>query len=416
MNRPSAASAVFTLVLIFSLVGCAAAPSPTSAPAAATPTAQAAGTVYKIGFIASVTGAAAALGEPERNVALMWQQKLDEAGGIVGPDGVRHPVQIIIHDTQGSSDLAVTLTKRLISDDGVVAIIGPSTSPESMAILPIIEEAGVPLISMASSSAIVKPAAERRWSFKTAASNEHTAPLQVEYAKAKGITRIANIYVNNAYGEDGAAAIREAAASAGLEIVYEDTFEADDTDMSAQITKIKASGAQAVLVTAIPPAAAVFTMQCRELGLDLPLIHNHGIGNKAFIEQAGAQNAEGVVFPMSKLVAYQSLPDDDPQKPVLTQFVSEYQAFAKQPPSSFAGHAWDALAIVTEALKRLPEGLPLAEQRSRLRDEIEATKGLVGIDGIFTFTPEDHVGLSYKDMVLMRITNGDWEYLPREKW
>ncbi|NPV06379.1 MAG: ABC transporter substrate-binding protein [Anaerolineae bacterium] len=404
---------VLAVVLVGASAGCGAAATPTAAPVTES---AATGEVYKIGFLASVTGAAATLGEPERNVAVMIQEQLNASGGIVGPDGTVHPVEIIIQDTQGSPDVAVTLIKKLIDDEGVLAIVGPTTSGASMAVVPIAQEARVPLVSMASSSAIVEPVAERAWVFKTAASNEHTAPLQVEYARAKGITRIANLYVNNAYGEDGAIAIREAAAAAGVEIVYEDTFEEADTDITSQITKVRASQAEAVLVTAIPPAAAVFTRQYRELGVELPLIHNHGIGMPAFVSLAGPENAEGVVFPMSKLVAYESLPDDDPQKPVIAQFVADYRASTKQEPSSFAGHAWDGLNIVIEALKRLPEGLSLAEQRARLRDEIEATKDFVGIDGVFNFTPEDHVGLSANDMVLIRIVDGEWQYFPRDQW
>lgn len=416
---------LITLALVVSATACGAAPAPTAATTGSEPTAvataaEAAATapaeVYKIGFIASVTGKAATLGEPQRNVAVMLQQQLDAEGGIVGPDGVKRPVRIIIQDTQGSADTAVAIVKKLISDEGVIAIVGPSTSPESMAIVPIVQEAGVTLISLASSSAIVNPVAERHWVFKTAASNEHTAPLQVQYVQARGFTRIANLYVNNAYGEDGAKAIREAAEEAGIEIVYEDTFEDTDTDMTAQITKVRTSGAEAVLVTAIPPAAAVFTNQAAELGLSVPLVHNHGVAMQAFVDLAGEENSEGIVFPMSKLVAYSALPDDDPQKPVLTQFVADYEASAKASPSAFAGHAWDGISIVLNALRQLPAGLSLDEQRTQVRDAVEATAGFVGIDGVFNFTPEDHVGLSADDMVLVRITEGEWVYLPRAEW
>ncbi len=152
----------------------------------------------------------------------------------------------------------------------MVAIVGTTVSPVAMALLPVMQEARVPLLSMASSSAIVKPVAERYWIFKTAQSNEHTAPAQVHYAAALGVTSIANFYVNNAYGEDGASAIRQAAAEAGLQIVLEETFDAADTDMTAQLTKLRASGAEALLVTAIPPAAAILTRQFREMGLRDP--------------------------------------------------------------------------------------------------------------------------------------------------
>ncbi|NLG51449.1 MAG: ABC transporter substrate-binding protein [Chloroflexi bacterium] len=374
------------------------------------------GSTYYIGFMASITGAASSLGEPERDAAVMIQKQLDEQGGITGPDGVVHPVKILIYDTEGNGDIAVTVARKLIESENAIVLLGPSTSPPCMALIPVVQEAKIPMISMASSSEIVKPISERQWIFKVAQSNEHTSPWQVQYAKAKGLTKIDNLYVNNAYGEDGAAAIRETARAEGIEIVLEETFEAADTDMTAQITKIKASDAQAVLVTAIPPAAAIFTKQYRELGVDLPLLHNSGIGMQSFIDLSGASNAEGVIFPIGKLVAADALPDSDPQKPVLQQFISDYAKYVKNPPSQFAAHAWDSLQIVLRVLETFPEGLSLEEQRQRMRDGIENTKGFVGVDGVFNFGPDDHVGLSTEDVVLVRIVDGKWVYFPQEEW
>ncbi len=404
------------LSVLFGVVACKPQSTPTAQPTAQPAKSTEEGTTYKIGFMAAITGGASFLGGPERDSAVMIQKQLDASGGIVGTDGVKHPVQIIIYDTESSGDVAVTVAKKLINDEGVVGIVGTTSSPVNMAIVPVVTEAQVPLFSMASSAAIVEPVAERHWIFKAAQSNKHTAPLQVQYAKAKGLTKIANFYVNDAYGEDGAAAIREAAKAQGLEIVLEETFAASDTDMTAQLTKLRASDAQALLVTAIPPAAAILTKQFREMNINMPIIHNHGIGMKPFIDLTGAEAAEGVVFPMGKLVAAQSLPDDDPQKQVLLTFIQDYEASSGNPPSTFAGHAYDALQITIDALKRLPNGLSLEEQRARLRDEIEKTKGFAGTGGIFNISPEDHVGLSSNDIVMARITNGTWEYFPPEKW
>ncbi len=404
------------LAMVLVTTGCspkATPPPPTNAPAQGAPsggntpeTKAQVGATYKIGFIASITGKASFLGEPERDVAVMIQKQLDAQGGIKGPDGVMHPVQILINDSQGSGDVTIPLVKKLIDDEQVVALLGDSTSGVSMAMVPVAQEAQVVMFSLASSSAIVEPVAERKWIFKSAQNNRHTAPTQVKYAKTKGLTKIANFYVNDAYGEDGAKAIREVAKAEGLEIVLEDTFGAADTDMTAQLTKLKASNAQALLVTAIPPAAAVLTKQFREMGLSIPLIHNHGIGMKSFISLAGEANAEGVLFPMGKLVAVSALTDSDPQKKVLQDFVRDYEASAGQAASTFAGHAWDATQVTLRALEKLPEGLSVQEQRARLREEIEKVSGFAGTAGV----------LSPDDVVMARITKGDWEYLPPEKW
>jgi len=336
----------------------------------------------------------------------------DNSAGLNRP----HGIQVILTDDGCSAAQAVTAATRLIHEEKVVALIGPTRSPVSMALIPVVQESEITMISMASSSAIVTPVSERKWVFKVAQSNEHTSPWQVKYVTSKGLTRVANLYVDNAYGEDGAQAIRQAAADAGVEIVVEETFADTDKDMTAQLTKIRASDAQAVLVTAIPPAAAIFTKQYREMGLGLPLLHNSGVAMKPFIDLAGASNAEGVLFPMGKLVATNDLPDDDPQKAVLLDFVKAYEAETGNAPSTFAGHAWDAILIMTEALATLEDGLDLATQRAQLRDAIEATSGFVGVDGVFTFSPTDHVGLSMDDVVMARINGGDWVYLPESKW
>jgi len=406
------------LVCIGLLASVASAPAATASPVLATATSAPAATEgepYVVGFLAAITGSSAFLGAPERDSALMLKGPI-EAQGITGPDGVHHAISVVIHDTEGVGDKAIPLAKKLIDDDKAVVIVGGTVSAVSLALVPIVQEAKIPYISMASSSQIVEPVADHYWVFKTAQSNKHTAPWQVQYAKAKGATKIANLYVNNAYGEDGRDAIREAAKAEGLEMVLEDKFEATDTDMTAQLIKVRASGAQALVVTALPPAASILTKQFRELGLTIPLIHNHGIGMKPFITTAGAENAEGVVFPMGKLVAAQSLDDSDPQKAVLLQFMKDYEASSGNPPSTFAGHAWDGLNIVFNALKSVPSGLSLEDQRAQLRDAIENTKGFAGISGIFNFSADDHVGMSTKDIVIARITNGDWEYLPPEKW
>ncbi len=418
-RRPSGSlSLVLCLVLVLVVSACGS-PAPSTAPASGSAPSegaagQAAGSPYKIGFLVAATGSSSFLGEPERDAAVMLQKTLAEQGGVVGPDGVRHPVEILIQDTQGSGDTAITLANKLIHDEGVVAIVGATISPVAMALLPIVQEAETPLISMASSSAIVEPVAERHWIFKTAQSNEHTAPAQVRYAASLGVQRIANMYVNNAYGEDGAIAIRQAAADAGIEIVLEETFDAADTDMTSQLTKLRASDAEALLVTAIPPAAAILTRQYREMSIDLPLVHNHGIGMQSFIDLCGASVAEGVVFPMGKVIAADVLPDDDPQYDVLTQFVADYHAAGGAEGMHFAGHAWDGIMLITQALETLPDGLAIEEQRARVRDALETTTEWPGIGGVYRLSAEDHVGMSAEDIVLVRITDGQWEYLGSE--
>jgi branched-chain amino acid transport system substrate-binding protein len=372
------------------------------------------GAPYKVGFASAITGPASSLGLPERDCAEMLKGEVTE---IVGPDGVKHPLEIIIYDTEGAGETAVTVVNKMISEDEVAVVIAGSRSPVSVALVPVTAEAEVPYISMASSSKIVEPVEEHYWAFKTPQSNDPVAYNQVEYLKSLGITKAASIYVNNAFGEDSRAGLQKWAAEAGIEIVLEESFEAEDTDMTAQLTKAKASEAEALVVHAIPPGASIITTQFRELGLDIPLIHNHGVCNKTFIELAGIENAEGTIFPCGKMLVAEELPDDDPQKQMLLDFIADYEAFSGNPRSTFAGHAWDAFQLAFSALGSLPDGLSLEEQRAAIRDYVEnETAGFVGTGGVFQISPEDHNGLGPDSMTLLKVMDGEWTYFGPEAW
>jgi branched-chain amino acid transport system substrate-binding protein len=294
-------------------------------------------------------------------------------------------------------------------------VIASSQSPTSLAVVPDATEGKVPLISMASSHAIVTPIKERFWVFKTPQSNIHVSTHQVKYLQAKRYTKIASLYVNDAFGEDSRRGLAATLKDSGIEVVYEDKFEQTDKDMTPQLTKVKASGAQALVVHAIPPAASIVTKQFRDLGLTIPLIHNHGVGNKPFVDLA-AGAADGVIFPIGKMLVAESLPDTDPQKKVLLDFVAWYEKGTGKPRSTFAGHAWDAIQMALAAFAKVPPAAPLPDARARTRDELEKVKGFAGTGGVFTMTPEDHVGLDERSMVLVRVEGGAWKYLPPEKW
>jgi len=370
---------------------------------------------FRIGFVAAITGPASSLGGPERDVAVMLQKELDAAGGLTGPDGRKRTVKIIIHDDQSKADETVKAVKKLIADDKVHAVIASSQSPTSLAVIPIVTEARVPLISMASSHAIVTPVKDRYWVFKTPQSNIHVAVHQVGYLKAKGVKKIASLYVNDAFGEDSRRGLAEMLKGTGIEAVYEDKFEHADKDMTPQLTRVRASGAEVLIVHAIPPSASIITKNFRDLGLQIPLIHNHGVGNKPFIDLAGGA-AEGVIFPIGKMLVAEELPAADPQKKALLDFIAWYEKGTGKPRSTFAGHGWDALQMLFPILASLPPDLPLEQARIRIRDGLEQTRNFVGTGGIFTMSAEDHVGLDERSMVLVRIEGGKWKYFPREKW
>ncbi len=383
--------------------------SPTSAPAQATNTplpAEQVGEPYKIGVFFYVTGPASSLGVPERDTALMVAEQVNAAGGIEGPDGLMHPLELIMEDDQTSADEALLIVKRFIEQENVPIIVGGTASGISLAVIDTITEASVPFISNASSSAIIQPVEERYWIFKTPQTNTPVAQVQGDWMVAKGITKIASFGVNNGFGVDSMSALQAVTADLGIEIVWEGTFEPGDTDFSAQLTQIAGSGAEALIVHATPGEGAPLTVQFRDLGLNIPIVQNHGIGNQAFIDLAG-DAAEGVMFPIGKLLVVDDLPATDPQKGVLTQYIADYTEYTSgATPSTFGGHAWDSMQMAIMALSEV------GSDPAAIRDYLEGIQNFAGISGVFNLSAEDHNGIGKETLVMVEIKDGSWEYVP----
>jgi branched-chain amino acid transport system substrate-binding protein len=382
----------------------------TEEPDATEPAEQAQGEPYRIGVFFSETGPASSLGIPERDTALMIAEQVNAAGGILGPDGVMHPLELIIEDDQSDATEAVLIVTRFIEEEGVPIIVGGTGSPASLAVIDTVTEAEVPFISNASASDIIEPVEERFWVFKTPQTNLPVSQVQADWMEAKGITRVASLGVNNAFGADSIKALNQVAEERGIEIVYEGTFEPGDTDFSAQLTQVAGSDAEALVVHATPGEGAPLTVQFRDLGMEIPVIHNHGIGNPTFIELAG-DAAEGVLFPIGKLLVADALPEDDPQREVLDQYIADYSEFTDgAAPSSFGGHAWDAMQMAIMALEAV------GPDPAAIREYLETIQNFAGISGVFNLSAEDHNGIGKESLVLVEIQDGDWSYVPPESY
>lgn len=355
---------------------------------------------YKVGAIFSITGPGSSLGIPERDTAQMLEAEVNVKGGIMGPDGKRHPVKIIIYDDASDETRAVLAAKKLIEEDRVAAIVGTTLSGTSLAILDSIQKAQVPLVSCAAAIKIVEPAAERRWVFKTPQSDFLIIGVLTEYLKAKDLTRVGWLHVDYAFGDLGWIEFQKAAPKAGLQVVASEKFGQRDVDTTPQLTRMKAASPQAVVVWSIPPSASIVTKNYRDLGITAPLFQSHGVGNKRYIELAGPA-ANGVVFPAGKLLVAEQLPDSDPQKPVLLAYAKAFEA-KYGPRNTFGGHAWDALQLVFRAMEKA------GADRAGIREVIENTRNFVGITGVFDFSPTDHNGLDRRAVTMIQIVDGQW--------
>ena len=353
--------------------------------------------VHKIGAIFDVTGTTSDLGVPEKNTAAMLEEEINAAGGING-----NQVQIIVYDTKGDETTARNSLQKLIDVDKVSAIVGPTRSGTSLGILDLIQGAQIPNISCAASVKIVEPVAEREWVFKTPQSDVLMGQAIVDYLVSQDITKVATITERNPFGASGKEQLEKLLPGAGIEIVGKEEFGAEDPDTSVQLTKIKGTEAQAVICWSTSKGGAVVTRNMKaDLQIEMPLIMSHGVANMAYIDLSG-EAANGVIFPCGKLLVANELPDSDPQKAVLVKYAADYKAKFSEEPSTFGGHAWDAIHLIVNAMKKV------GDDKIKIRDEVENTKNFVGTGGIFNFSPTDHNGLKKQGVVMIKIVDGKW--------
>jgi branched-chain amino acid transport system substrate-binding protein len=353
----------------------------------------AAGTI-KIGGLFSVTGPPAFLGEPERNTAKMVVDSINKSGGIKG-----QKLELVVYDTAGDATKAVQMATKLIKDDKVVAIIGPSTTGESMAVIPVAERERVPLISCAAGSKITDPV--KRYVFKTAQNDGLAVAKIYEYLQKHKQNKVAILTVSDGFGASGREQLKSLAGKFGMQVVVDDTYGPKDTDMTSQLTKIRGSQAQVLIVWGTNPGPAVIAKNAKQLGLKLPLYMSHGVSSKKFIALAG-DAAEGVKLPSGKVIVSDVLPKNDPQKASLLAYVKDYQKQYKTEGDHFGGHAWDGVMLVKAAIEKggaTTEGI---------RVGLEGLKDFHGIGGTFSFSNHDHAGLNKDAFVMVEIKNKDW--------
>jgi len=361
----------------------------------------------KLGFIPDMTGPASSLGLPERDTGLMLQAEIDAKGGIKG-----RPVKLIIFDGESTETKTLLAAKKAIEEEKVAALICCSQSGTSLAIKNAVQTAKVPMVSMAASVKIVEPVNDSLWVFKTPQSDHLIAEVLVDYLVSKKITRVAWMNVDNAFGDSGRLEFDWLAKKLGIAIVANERFGDKDVDTTTQLTKVKGSDAQALVVWAIPPAASVVTKNANELGLKIPLFQSHGVGNKRFMDLAGPA-ANGVRFPAGKLLKAEDLPDSDAQKKTLVAYAKAYETkYGAGSRSTFGGHGWDAVwltykAAEAAAARTSPDDL--MGFRAAIRDELEKIKEFVGIGGIFNMSVRDHNGLDKRAVIMYEIVNGQWQ-------
>ena len=356
-----------------------------------------AGAEIRIGSSISATGPAAFLGDPEAKTLEMLVEELNAAGGVNGEQ-----IRLVLYDDGGDPNRARTFATRLIEDDEVVAIIGGTTTGTSMSILSVAEDAEVPFISLAGAIEIIDPV--RPYTFKTPHTDRMACQKIFEDLQARDMTKIGMISGTDGFGASMQAQCKQVAPDYDIEIVVDETYNPADADMTAQLTKIRnTEGIQAVVNPGFGQGPSIVTRNYAQLAIELPLYQSHGVASDGFIQLAGAAAAEGVRLPGTALLVADLLADDDPQKPVVVAYKTAFEERTGTPVGTFGGYAHDAFMILTDALGRASAAEPEA-----IRDAIEATSGLAGTTGIYTFSPEDHLGLDLSAFRMLEIKDGGW--------
>ena len=341
-----------------------------------------------------MTGPASFLGAPEEKTVQMLVEKINASGGING-----RKLELVVKDTGSLPEKADSFAKQLIEEEKVVAIIGPSTSGETMKIKALCEENKVPLVSCAAAEDIVNPVG--KYVFKVPQKDSQAVTWIYRTMKDKGITNIAIVTSTEGFGMAGKKQLEDLAKVEGITILANEVYDKAATDLTDVLTKVKGnSSVQAVVNWSIVPAQSIVAKNMKQLGLNVPLFQSHGFGNLKYVQQAGVA-AEGILFPASRLLVVEDLPDSHPQKQVLATYKKDYEARYKEDVSTFGGHAYDALMVVVEALKKA--GTP---DRDKVRDAIENLQGFVGTAGVFNYSPTDHTGLDLNAFEMLTVKDG----------
>lgn len=347
----------------------------------------------KIGAIVSATGPAAFLGDPQDKTLHAYVDTINSAGGIAG-----RQIELFIYDDSSDAAKANSFAKRLIQQDNVDFIIGPSTTGSTMAVAPLVQTAKVPTLALGAGSVIVEPVKE--YIFRMPHSDRLAAQKVLLHMKSKGITKFALLSDTGGYGKSGRNETQKMAASMDMTLALDETYGERDTDMTPLLTHVKESGAGALMIFGTGQAPAIIAKNFKQLALTIPLYATHGQASYEFI-RLGGPAAEGMLMPTPALFVADQLPASDPQKQISMDYKKAFEDKFKIDVSTFGGYGFDGLMVGLDAVKRAG-----STDKEKVRDALEQTKGFVGVSGVYTMSPTDHGGLDISALRMVTIKDG----------
>ncbi len=357
-----------------------------------------------VGVTVSATGPAASLGIPEKNTIALLPKTM---GG--------QKVNYIVLDDGSDTTNAVANTRKLITEHKVDVIIGSTTTPNALAMIDAAVEGQTPVISLAASSRVVEPVdAKRRWIFKTPQNDIMMSLAIAEHMANNGVQTVGFIGFADAYGEGWSAEFAKAAGLKRINIVASERYARTDASVLAQVLKLQAAKPDAILIAGSGTPAALPAKTLKERGYTGKIYQTHGVANADFL-RVGGKDMDGTFLPAGPVLVAEQLPASHPLKKSAMAYVNAYAAaYGKENVSTFGAHAWDAglvlAAAVPNALKKAQPGT--AEFRNALRDALEQVKDVAGAHGVFSLSPNDHLGLDQRARVMVKIENNAWKYVP----
>ncbi|MEZ5606892.1 MAG: ABC transporter substrate-binding protein [Burkholderiaceae bacterium] len=356
-----------------------------------------------VGVTLSATGPAASLGIPEKNTVALLPKTM---GG--------QKVNYIVLDDASDTTGAVTNARKLMAEK-VDIIIGSSTTPASLAMIDAVAEGKTPMISLGASAAIIEPQdAKKRWVFKTPQNDIMMALAIAGHMADQGIKTVGFIGFSDAYGEGWYKETVKALDLKKIKLVANERYGRTDTAVTGQVLKLMAAKPDAILIAGSGTPAALPEKTLKERGYAGKIYQTHGVANNDFL-RVGGKDVNGTLLPAGPVLVADQLPASNPVRKSALEYIHAYEAaYGKGSVSTFGGHVWDAskvlAAAVPEALKKAQPGSEAF--RSALRDAIEHVKDVAGAHGIFNMSPQDHLGLDQRGVVMVKIENGKWVYQP----
>ncbi|WP_175760083.1 ABC transporter substrate-binding protein [Burkholderia anthina] len=363
---------------------------------------------YKIGIVTATTGSASVIAAPANNAIALYEEQL------AAQKDLPFNVQFIKYDDASDPTKSVNSVRKLIQDDKVDIVICCTTTPSSLAIAKTVEDAKVTAVSMSAGAAVVEPVAEKRFMFKTPITDRLMINYTLDVMKKKGIKTVAFMGLDDAYGEGAWVEFKPLAEKNGIKVVANERFARGDTNFAPQALRVKGSSPDAVYIHAIPPSSALVNEALKRVGFKGPIYHGAGSPTSSFLA-IGKQSVEGAIVGATPITVYKELPKDNPLVPVITTFVTAYDAkYGQGKAEIFATQGYDAVGLSINALKRYTASGKkgdLAQRRVDIRNVMEDTRNYVGTVGIFNYSATDHVGLDERTLFLVQVKNGQFTLL-----